>query len=345
MEFSAEQISVFLQGTVEGNLEEKVNDLVKIEEGEKGKLSFLANPKYEKYIYTTKSSIVLINKDLKLEKKVEATLIRVEDAYRAFASLLNLYQQAKTASKTGIEQPSFVSKNIKINEDVYIGAFVYIAENVKIGKNVKIFPHVYIAENVEIADNTILYAGVKIYDNSKIGKDCIIHAGAVIGSDGFGFAPNKDKTYNKIAQVGNVIIEDNVEIGGNTTIDRATIGSTIIRKGVKIDNLVQIAHNAEIGENTVIAALTAIAGSTKLGKNCVLAGQVGIVGHIKIADNTTIAAQSGISSSIKKENQTVLGSPAFQIMDYKRSFIVFKQLPELRKKILELERNQKKDKH
>lgn len=341
MEFSATQIAELLQGKIEGSADATVNKLAKIEEGEPNSISFLANPAYKKYLYTTDASIVILDKDFELEKAVKdtCTLIRVENAYECFAQLLELYDQAKH-NKVGIEQPSFIADTAKIGENVFIGAFAYIGENVTIGNNVKIYPNAFIGENVTIADNTIINSGVKVYHETKIGKKCIIHAGVSIGADGFGFAPKSDKNYKKMPQLGNVVIEDNVEIGANTCIDRATLGSTIIKKGVKLDNLVQIGHNVVIGENTVVVSQTGISGSTKIGKNVMIGGQVGIVGHITIADEVKIAAQSGVGSSIEKEGTIVQGSPAFNIGEYRRSLIGFRKLPELLKRIEELEKKQ-----
>jgi UDP-3-O-[3-hydroxymyristoyl] glucosamine N-acyltransferase len=341
MEFTAKAIAGFLKGEVKGDPEAIVSDVSKIEEGRNGTLSFLANPKYLKYIYTTESSIVLVNKDIKLEKEVSPTLILVDDAYQAFAGLLELYVQS-LPKKNGIDQQAFISGSAQIGEEAYIGTFACIGDQVKIGNNVKIYPQAYIGDNVTIGNNTIIYSGVKIYHDCKIGNDCTIHAGTVIGSDGFGFAPSDDENYKKVPQIGNVIIEDNVELGANVTIDRATMGSTIIRRGVKIDNLIQIAHNVEIGENTVIAAQTGISGSTKIGKNCMIAGQVGIAGHLKIADRTIIGAQSGISNNVTKEGEIILGSPAYYIGDKKREFAVARQLPSIYKRFVELEKEVQK---
>lgn len=338
MEFSAQQIAQLLNGIVEGDENARVNNLSKIEEGALGTLSFLSNPIYTNFIYTTDASIVIVNKTLVLDKPIKAscTLIRVDNAYESFAKLLELYTQIK-GSKVGIEQPSFVSTNVVMGSDCYIGAFAYLGQNVKIGNNVKIYPHVFIGDNCEIGDNTILFSGVKIYHECKIGNTCTIHAGTVIGSDGFGFAPNAEgNAFVKVPQIGNVVIEDNVEVGSNASIDRATLGSTILRKGVKLDNLVQIAHNAEIGENTVIAGLSGVAGSTKVGKNCMIGAQVGIAGHLKIADGVKIAGQSGIGGNIDKEGEIVQGSPAFSIGDYKRSYVLFRSLPKLNDRISEL---------
>jgi UDP-3-O-[3-hydroxymyristoyl] glucosamine N-acyltransferase len=338
MEFSAQQIADLLHGTVEGNAEVSVTNVSKIEEGSAGTLSFLANPAYTNFIYTTDASIVLVNKSLVLDKPVKAscTLIRVENAYESFAKLLQLYTQIK-GNKVGIEQPSFVSHNATMGTECYIGAFVYIGQNVKIGNNVKIYQQAYVGDNVEIGDNTTLFSGVKVYHECKIGMNCTVHANTVIGSDGFGFAPNTEgQAFVKVPQIGNVVIEDNVEVGSNTSIDRATLGSTILRKGVKLDNLVQIAHNAEVGENTVIAGLSGVAGSSKVGKNCMIGAQVGIAGHLKIANGVKIAGQSGIGNSIEKENEIVQGSPAFSIGDYKRSYVLFRSLPKLNDKISDL---------
>lgn len=338
MEFSAEQIAHLLQGTVEGNKNATVSNISKIEEGQANTLSFLANPKYNNYLYTTDASIVIINKDFVLDKPVKSglTLIRVENAYESFAKLLQVYQQVK-GNKVGIEQPSFIHPSAKLGNDCYIGAFAYIGQNVKIGNNVKIYPNVCINDNSEVGDNTTLFAGVKVYHECKIGKNCTIHANTVIGSDGFGFAPNTHgDVFEKVPQIGNVIIEDYVEIGSNSSIDRATMGSTILRKGVKLDNLVQIAHNAEVGENTVIAGLSGVAGSSKVGKNCMIAAQVGIAGHLRIADNVKIAGQSGIANNIDKDGDIVQGSPAFSVGDYRRSYVLFRSLPKLNDHINEL---------
>ena len=336
MEFTARQISDILSGTIVGDPGAIVNNLSKIEEGLPGSLSFLANPKYTEYIYTTRASVVIVGKDFNPEKPVSATLIKVDDAYASFAKLLEMYNQV-VRDKKGIEQPCYIDKSAKIGNDIYVGAFAYIGKNAKIGNRVKLYPNVYVGDNVVIGDDTTLFPGTIIYSDCIIGKAVTIHAGVVVGADGFGFAPSSG-SYNKVAQIGNVVIEDHVEIGAGTTIDRATLGSTIIRKGVKIDNLIQIAHNVEIGENTVIAAQTGIAGSTKIGKDCMIGGQVGIVGHLSIADNTKIAAQSGVGTSITEPGQIVQGSPSFSISDYRRTYVVFKKLPDLDKKIQELEK-------
>jgi len=338
MNFTAKEIALFLNGEIEGDASVSVNNISKIEEGKKGTLSFLANPKYENYLYTTDSSIVLVNKSLKLQKEVKATIIRVEDAYKAFASLLEMYQQSKQQQLSGIHEKSSIRENVSLGENVYVGEFVVIANNSKIGDNTKIHPQVYIGENVEIGENTIIYHGVKIYDDCKIGSNCIIHAGAVIGADGFGFVPQEDGKHKKVPQVGNVIIEDFVEIGANTTIDRATLGSTIIRKGAKLDNLIQAAHNVEIGESCFIAAQTGISGSTKIGKRVWAGGQVGFAGHIKIADDVKIGAQSGIAGNIKKEGAVVQGYPAIPLVNFQKSSIAFKSLPDLRREFYSLKR-------
>lgn len=338
MEFSAQQIAALLNGEIEGDENSIVNNLSKIEEGAPKTLSFLSNPAYTNYIYTTDASIVIVNKTLVLDKPVKSTctLIRVDNSYESFAKLLELYTQTK-GTKVGIEQPSYISTSAAIGTDCYIGAFAYIGQNVKIGNNVKLYPHVYIGDNATVGDNTTLFSGVKVYYECRIGANCTIHANTVIGSDGFGFAPNSEgQAFAKVPQIGNVVIEDNVEIGSNASIDRATLGSTILRKSVKLDNLVQIAHNVEIGENTVIAGLSGVAGSSKVGKNCMIGAQVGIAGHLKIADGVKIAGQSGIGASIEKEGEIVQGSPAFNIGEYKRSYVLFRGLPKLNNKISEL---------
>lgn len=336
MEYSAKQLSDLLGGTVEGNPAEKVNTLSKIEEGTAGSLSFLANPKYEEHIYKTNASVIIVNRDFVPAQKIKSTLVRVENAYAAFVKLLEMYNSIQR-DKKGIEQPCYIHDTAQFGGNVYVGAFAYVGKNVKAGHNVKLYPNVYVGDNVTIGSNTTLFPGVKIYSDCVIGADCTIHSGTIIGADGFGFTPNSENQYQKVAQIGNVVIEDHVEIGAVTTIDRATLGSTIIRKGVKLDNLIQVAHNVEIGENTVIAAQTGIAGSTKIGRDCMIGGQVGIVGHITIADKVKIAAQSGIGSSITKEGDIVQGSPAFNISDYKRTYVLFRKLPEMEKRIQELE--------
>lgn len=332
MEFTASVIAGFLHGHVEGNPDITVSAFAKIEEGHPGAISFLANPKYEKYLYETESSIVIINETQILEHPVKCTLIRVEDAYRSFASLLELYASAQQ-EKSGYEQPVSVAASASVGENVFIGAFSYISENVQIGNNVKIHQQVFIGANVRIGDNTVLYPGVKIYHGCVVGCNCVLHAGTVIGADGFGFAPQTGTDYKKVPQIGNAIIEDCVEIGANTCVDRATMGSTIIRKGVKLDNLIQVAHNVEIGENTVIAAQTGISGSCKIGKNCMFAGQVGLAGHITIADGTKIGAQSGLNSSIKQPGRTILGSPATDYGECIKSYVVIRNLPDMKKRL------------
>jgi UDP-3-O-[3-hydroxymyristoyl] glucosamine N-acyltransferase len=335
MEFTAQQIASMLNGSVEGDENAAVSTVAGIEQGKAGALSFLSNPLYTNHIYTTDSTIVLVNRSLQLDKPVKnsCTLVRVDNAYEAFAKLLKMYAQIK-GNKTGIEQPSFISPSATVGADCYVGAFAYIGGQAHIGNNVKIYPGVYIGDKVSVGDNTILYAGVKIYHECIIGANCTIHANTVIGSDGFGFAPNAEgHEFEKVPQIGNVIIEDNVEVGSNSSIDRATMGSTILHKGVKLDNLVQIAHNAVVGENTVIAGLSGVAGSSKVGKNCMIGAQVGIAGHLKIADNVKIAGQSGIGNNIDKEGEIVQGSPAFPIGDYKRSYVLFRSLPKLNEKL------------
>jgi UDP-3-O-[3-hydroxymyristoyl] glucosamine N-acyltransferase len=337
MEFDAATIARFLQGEIEGDPGTTVNTIAKIEEGHPGALSFLANPKYEQFLYTTGSSIVLVNKSFVPSARVEATMIRVEDAYEAFASLLRLVDQARPRKK-GIHPTAVIEKSASVGADIYIGPYAYIGENSSVGEGSLVYPHVFIGDNAKVGKNCTINPGVKIYHDCIIGNNCVIHAGSVIGSDGFGFAPQSESEFMKIPQLGNVVLEDNVEIGANVAIDRATMGSTIIRKGVKLDNLIQIAHNVEIGENTVMAGQTGIAGSTKVGKNCMFAGQVGIAGHLKIADGVKIGAQSGIHSDVKQENSVLLGYPAIDHRDFARSSIVFKQLPEMSRKLRELER-------
>lgn len=337
MNVTAQQIADILEGDIIGNALVSVNKLAKIEEGVSGTITFLSNPKYNHYIYTTKASIVIVNKTFKPTEPVNATLILVEDSYLAFTKLLEYYNQIKLM-KSGIEQPSVISEGVVYGEDLYLGSFSYIGKNTKIGNNVKIYPNSFIGDNVEIGDNTVLYAGSRVYSESIIGKNCVIHSGTIIGSDGFGFAPNNDGTYSKIPQIGNVIIEDDVEIGAGTTIDRATLGSTIIRKGVKLDNQIQIAHNVEIGKHTVIASQTGIAGSTKIGKHCVIGGQVGIVGHITIGDHVKIQAQSGVGRSIEN-NQVLQGSPAISYNNFSKSYVYFKRLPDIVKELEDLKKS------
>ncbi|WP_339916586.1 UDP-3-O-(3-hydroxymyristoyl)glucosamine N-acyltransferase [Yeosuana marina] len=336
MKFTAQQIAEILEGEIEGNNEVEVSKLAKIEEGTEGSLTFLANPKYTPYIYSTKASITIVNKSFKPENKLNTTLIRVEDAYKSFSRLLEYYNLIKQ-NKTGIEQPSHISGDVVYGENIYIGAFSYIGDHVKIGNNVKVFPGAYIGDNVVIGDHTIIFSGAKIYSETIIGNYCVINSGVIIGADGFGFAPGDNGEYSKVPQIGNVILEDFVDIGATTTIDRATLGSTIIRKGVKLDNQIQIAHNVEIGKNTVIAAQTGIAGSTKIGENCVIGGQVGIVGHLTIGNNVKIQAQSGIGRNVK-DNEVLQGSPAIAYGDYNKSYVHFKNLPKIVKDINEIEK-------
>lgn len=337
MQFTAEQIATIIGGKIEGDSSVSVSQLAKIEEGIDGALSFLANPKYENHLYDTKSSIVIVNEDLVLQKEVSSTLIRVKDAYSSFSELLKMYESFRN-ERSGREDPVYIHESVEIGEGGYIGAFSYMGKGVKIGNNVKIYPRVYLGENVKIGDNSTLFPGVTVYFDCIIGENVVIHSGVVVGSDGFGFAPQKDGTYDKVPQIGNVIIEDNVEIGANTVIDRATFGATIIRKGVKLDNLIQIAHNVEIGSNTVIAAQTGISGSTKIGEHVILGGQVGVVGHIQIADGTQVQAQSGINKNIKDKNLKLGGSPATSYTSQLRSQVVYSKLPELERRLIELEK-------
>ena len=332
MKFTAQQIAEILNGEIVGNAEVEVNSLAKIEEGQKGDLCFLANEKYTPHIYTTKASIVIVNTSFISDTEITATLIKVEDAYSSFSKLLQLYNETQF-NEVGLSEKSDINKNCSISNNVYIGAFTSISEGVTIGENVKIYSNCYIGKNVIIGDNSIIYPNVSIYHNCKIGENNILHSGVVIGSDGFGFAPNSENNYNKISQIGNVITSDDVEIGANTTIDRATMGSTKIGKGVKLDNLIQIAHNVEIGDHTVIAAQVGIAGSSKIGKNCMIGGQTAVSGHLTIADEVKIAGQSGIAKSIKQVGEIVQGPIAFNIKEYQRSYIIFKKLPDLYKKI------------
>ncbi len=336
MKFTAQQIAGILEGDVVGNPEAEVSKLSKIEEGTEGSLTFLANPKYTSHIYTTKATVAIVNKSFEPENEIDTTLIKVEDAYKSFSKLLEYYNQVKN-NKVGIEQPHYKAASANYGENVYIGAFAYIGENVKIGDNVKIFPNVYIGDNVTIGDNTFVFAGAKIYSESIVGNNCVINSGVIIGADGFGFAPNEKGEYNKVPQIGNVILEDFVDVGAATTIDRATLGSTVIRRGVKLDNQIQIAHNVEIGKNTVIAAQTGIAGSTKIGENCQIGGQVGIVGHITIGNNVRIQAQSGIGRNVK-DNEVLQGSPALPYSDYNKSYVHFKNLPTIVKNINDIEK-------
>ncbi|MEY4381947.1 MAG: hypothetical protein RJA92_1327 [Bacteroidota bacterium] len=338
MQFTAQQIALLVSGTIEGNPDTAVTSFAKIEEAAAGQLSFLANPKYNDYLYTTKASLIIVNESLQLEKSITATLVRVKDAYTAFATLLTTYQNLKAQQRKGIETPSHIANSATMGSDVFVGAFAYIGEKVTIGNNTKIFPGAYIAENVSIGNNTTIHAGVKIYEDCVIGNDVIIHAGTVIGSDGFGFAPQPDGSYQKVPQIGNVIIEDQVEIGANTTIDRATMGSTIIKKGVKLDNLIQIAHNVEIGSQTVIAAQTGISGSTKLGQKIMIGGQAGIAGHLTIANGVKIAGGAGVTKNLDGEGKSYAGFPAEDAKQSLKAQVYTRQLPELEKRVKELEK-------
>jgi UDP-3-O-[3-hydroxymyristoyl] glucosamine N-acyltransferase len=339
MKFTASQIAEILEGDVVGDPHTEVDTLSKIEEGKKGSLTFLSNPKYTPFLYTTNASIAIVNKNFKPEKPISTTLIKVDDAYKAFSKLLAYYNKVKL-HKVGVETPNFIDKSVKIGDDVYIGAFAYIGKNVVIGDRVKIYPNTYIGDNVKIDDDTTLFAGVKIYSETQIGKNCNINSGVVIGCDGFGFTPNQKGVFSAIPQIGNVIIEDNVDIGASTTIDRATLGSTVIKKGVKLDNQIQVAHNVEIGENTVIASQTGIAGSTKIGTNCMIGGQVGFAGHLTIGNFVKIQAQSGVGKNLK-DGAVVQGTPAFNYNDWNKSYVYFKNLGKMEKRITELERKLK----
>ncbi len=336
MELTAAQLAALVNGQVEGDENVKVSTFAKIEEGHPGALSFLANPKYTHFIYSTESSVVLVREDFVAEEPVKATLVRVDDPYATVAHLLDMVSKMSQVEKRGVEQPSFVSEGVEVPEDAYVGAFAYIGKGVKLGKGVKIYPQVYIGDNCEVGEGTILYAGVKIYQGCKVGRNCILHSGAVIGADGFGFAP-VDGHYEKIPQTGNVVIEDDVEIGANTTVDRAMMGATHIGKGVKLDNLIQVAHNCSIGDNTVMAAQVGIAGSAKIGKQCMVGGQVGFVGHIAIADGTHIGAQSGVTKATKPGDR-VMGAPAVEMGEYARSLVHMKKLGSLYDRVKELEK-------
>lgn len=327
MKFTAAQIAGILEGEVVGNPNAEVYKLSKIEEGTEGSLTFLANPKYINYIYSTQATITIVNNTFEPEQEITTTLIKVEDAYKSFSKLLEYYNQVKLM-KSGIEQPSVISEGVTYGSDLYLGSFCYVGKNVSIGDNVKIYPNTFIGDNVTIGDNCVFFAGVRIYSETVIGNRCTIHSGTIIGSDGFGFAPQEDGTYVKVPQIGNVIIEDDVEIGACTTVDRATLGSTVIRKGVKLDNHIQVAHNVEIGENTVIAAQTGIAGTTKIGKSCLIGGQVGFAGHLVIGDGVKIQAQSGIGKNLEA-GEVVQGSPAFNYGDFAKSFVHFRNLPKI----------------
>jgi UDP-3-O-[3-hydroxymyristoyl] glucosamine N-acyltransferase len=338
MTFTASQIALIINAKIEGNPDASVGSFGKIEEAQKGQLAFLANPKYEDYLYSTQASIIIVNEGLELKQGIAATLLRVPDAYTAFATLLSKYQEIRTQQLSGIQQPSYIAPTATLGQNVFVAAFAYIGENVTIGNNVKLFAGVFLGDNVKVADNTILHAGVKIYHDCAIGKNVTVHAGSVIGSDGFGFAPQADGSFKKVPQIGNVVIEDFVEIGSNATIDRATIGSTLVKSGAKLDNLIQVAHNVEIGNNTVIAAQAGVSGSTKIGNNVMIGGQAGIVGHITIADGSRVNAQSGVSKAIKEPNTAVTGTPAYDYTAALRSQAISRSLPDLEKRIQELEK-------
>src|SRR5690349_7855461 len=340
MEFTIKQISKMLNGQVKGDGEAKITMLAKIQDAKAGQVAFLANPKYESYIYSTNATAVIVRKDFQPKKEIKSALILVDDPYSSFTRLLEEYHRLLSFKKTGVEQPSFIGEGCTIGGDIYRGAFSYIGDKTVVGRNVKIYPHVVIGADCVIGDHTILHPGVKIYAGTRIGANCVIHSGTVIGSDGFGFAPQDDGTYKTIPQLGNVIIEDNVTIGANTVIDCATMfgDSTVIHDGVKLDNLIQIAHNVEIGKNTVIAAQTGVSGSSKVGENCVIAGQVGISGHIQVANNTSIGGKAGISKSLTKEGEKLMGSPGFDFQDYLKSYALFKKLPSLEERLQELEK-------
>ena len=337
MTFTAAQIALLINGKIEGNAGAGVHSFNKIEEAKEGQLAFLANPKYEDYLYVTKASVIIINESLVLKEKVTGTLIRVPDAYSAFAALLTQYQEMMSQQLTGIQQPSYIADSAKLGTNVFVGAFTYIGENAEIGNDVKLYPHSFVGDKVSIGDHSVIHPSVNIYHHCRIGKHVTIHAGAVIGSDGFGFAPQADGSFTKVPQIGNVVIEDNVEIGANATIDRATIGSTIVRSGAKLDNLIQVAHNVEVGYNTVIAAQAGVSGSTKIGNNVMIGGQAGIVGHITVADGARINAQSGVSKSIKQPKAAVTGSPAYDYTSTLRSQAISRKLPDFEKRIRELE--------
>lgn len=337
MTFPAAQIALLINGKVEGDASVAVSSFGKIEEAKQGQLTFFANPKYEDFLYSTGASIIIINETCELKQPIAATLIRVPDAYTAFATLLGKYQEIMQQQLTGIQQPSYIAKSASYGDNVFVGAFVYLGENVKLGSNTKIFPNAYIGDNVTIGDNSTIHPGVKIYHDCKVGSHVIIHAGTVIGSDGFGFAPQTDGTLKKVPQIGNVVIEDNVEIGANATIDRATMGSTLIKSGAKLDNLIQIAHNVEVGNYTVIAAQAGVSGSTKIGNSVLIGGQAGLAGHLQVADGSKINAQSGLGKSLKTPGSSVTGSPAYDYSKAIRSQSMARNLPELEKRIKELE--------
>ena len=338
MQFTAAQIAMMINGKVEGNADIAVASFGKIEEAREGQLAFLANPKYEKFLYSSHASIIIINEAQELKEPVSATLIKVPDAYSAFAVLLDKYQQIQQQQLKGIQQPVYIDATAKIGENVFIGAFAYLGEKVIVADGAKIYPNVYLGNNAQVGENSIIHPGVKIYHDCIIGKNVIIHAGAVIGGDGFGFAPQADGNIKKVPQIGNVVIEDNVEIGANTTIDRATIGSTIIKNGAKIDNLVQIAHNVEVGINTLIAAQAGVSGSTKIGDAVVIGGQAGLAGHLSIANNMKINGQSGVNRSFKTEGLIISGTNAYEYTKAMRSMAIARNLPELEKRVTELEK-------
>ncbi|TAF50236.1 MAG: UDP-3-O-(3-hydroxymyristoyl)glucosamine N-acyltransferase [Sphingobacteriia bacterium] len=337
MQFTAQQIALMVQGRLEGNPDTAVSAFGKIEEAQKGQLSFLANPKYEEYLYTTGASIVIVSDQLELKQSIAAVLVRVPDPYTAFATLMAQYQKIVASQLTGIQEPAFISPNSQLGEGVFVGAFAYISEGVEIGDHCKIHPGVYLGKGVKIGAHTVLHPGVKVYHDCVVGQNVIIHAGAVLGGDGFGFAPQPDGSFQKVPQLGNVVVEDGVEIGANTTIDRATMGSTLIRKGAKLDNLIQIAHNVEIGNSTVIAAQTGVSGSTKIGNFVMIGGQTGVAGHISIADGSKINGQSGVTKSIKEPNKSYNGNPAFDFSQSRRIEVSTRRLPELEKRVKELE--------
>ncbi len=338
MKFTVRQIATLLGGEVAGNDTLAITKLAKIEEGQPGDISFLSNPKYETHLYTTQASAVIVDRSFQPKKPVSSALIFVDNSYSAFTQLLEEYYKLQSFARVGVEQPSYLGEGSQVGEQIYRGAFSYVGSNCQLGRNVKIYPQAYIGNNVRIGDNTIIHSGVRILDNCLIGQNCVIHPNAVIGSEGFGFAPQPDGSYKTIPQLGNVILEDNVTVGANTTIDCATMGSTIIRQGVKLDNLIQIGHNVEIGKNTVIAAQTGISGSTKIGENCVIAGQVGFAGHLTIANNTKVGAQSGVGKNVTEEGTALNSSPAFGLKESMRSLAVFRKLPDLERRVSELEK-------
>ena len=339
MKFTVGQIAQVLGGTVEGSAGAEVSHLAKIEEAATGALAFLSNPKYEPFLYTTGATAVIVSHELTLRQPVAATLIRVADPYQGFSQLLAFYQEATRTGRRGVEQPAFLGESSVIGENHYRGAFSYIGENCVLGENVQIFPHAYVGDRVRIGNNSIIHAGAKIYPDTSIGQRCVVKAGAVVGSDGFGFAPQPDGSYKAIPQIGNVVLEDDVSIGANTTVDCATLGSTVVRQGSKIDNLVQLAHNVEVGRHTVIAAQTGISGSSRIGDFCVLAGQVGLVGHIYLANRTTLAAKTGVQKSVRQEGQVLQGYPAFALKDNLRAAAIYRRLPELERRLTALEKN------